>query len=147
MTTFTAHFFKQIYVADPNILLHGFAHIINRKGSHSYSRQSFHLHTCLPLQRTVAKISIRQASPSISYSISTPVSKRGWHRGIRSGVRLAPIMPAICAVAKTSPFYISSVIRANVSLFSQTDPRAVAWRLVISFPPTETIWALPSASK
>ncbi len=39
-------------------------------------------------------------------SMFTLVINKGWHIGIRSGVRLAPITPATWATARTSPFAI-----------------------------------------
>ena len=72
----------------------------------------------------------------------------GWHMGIKSGVRFEPIIPAIWATVRTSPFLIPPfLIRENVVLLTFTFAMAVAFRSVISFPETSTILAFPSASK
>jgi len=47
--------------------------------------------------------------------------------GIRSGARFAAIMPATCAMARTSPFFeIPCFIILKVSGFTNTLPVAVA---------------------
>ena len=58
-----------------------------------------------PSQVTVAVISTEHRSSSRESSRSTPSKATGWHMGISSGVRFAPMMPAICATVSTSPFF------------------------------------------
>ena len=55
-----------------------------------------------------------------SSATSTPCSAIGWHSGIRSGVRLAPMMPAIRATASASP--LGSASRRSSEITS-----AVVW--------------------
>src|SRR5213594_1168393 len=77
---------------------------------------------------------------------STLVSRRGWHIGIRSGVRLAPITPATCATARTSPFAIfPRWTFSRVSGIINTRACAVATRSVESFFVTSTILARPDS--
>ena len=68
--------------------------------------------------------------------------------GMRSGVRFAPMIPAIWATVSTSPFFIPPVwMRRKVSSFTSTRAAATAVRVVMGFSPTFTILALPWASK
>ena len=76
--------------------------------------------------------------------MSTPSIRMGWHMGISSGVRFAPITPAICATVSTSPFFIPPVwMSRKVSAFTSTLAAATAVRRVGAFSPTSTILALP----
>ena len=68
--------------------------------------------------------------------------------GIRSGVRLAPMTPAICATVSTSPFFIPPLrISAKVSGLTSTRAPATAVRRVGGFSPTSTIFARPRSLK
>ena len=62
-----------------------------------------------PVVSHVASIAtpVRPAVRQCAMSIVTCVSASGWHSGMRSAVRLAAMMPAIRAVANTSPFFAS----------------------------------------
>src|SRR5690606_11587210 len=85
---------------------------------------------------------------SSARSTVTEVRARGWQSGMRSGVRLAAMMPASRATDSTSPFFTPpSRIIASVAGCMITEPLAVALRSVISLSETSTITALPSASK
>ena len=69
-----------------------------------------------PVTRQVARITTQPCSGSGSSSTVTAVSGSGWQSGIRSAVRLAPMMPASCATPSTSPFLKPrAAIRARVS--------------------------------
>ena len=46
----------------------------------------------------------RSAEHKVPMDPLTESSASGWHSGIKSGVRFVAIMPAIRAVARTSPF-------------------------------------------
>ena len=71
-----------------------------------------------------------------------PSTCTGWHMGISSAVRLAPMIPATWATASTSPFFIPpSRIRARVSRLTYTRAPARALRRVGAFSPTSTIRA------
>ena len=61
---------------------------------------------CHPLPITGVDLSFEldEAASSKSKVRSTPVIGSGWQSGMMSDVRLAPITPATCAIASTSPF-------------------------------------------
>ena len=60
----------------------------------------------LPSQETVARIStLFLASSRDSYRLM-PSIRMGWHMGMMSGVRFAPMTPAIWATVSTSPFFM-----------------------------------------
>ena len=85
---------------------------------------------------------------STARSTCTDVSASGWQSGMRSGVRLAPMMPARRATDSTSPFFTPPpVMRAIVSGCMRTEPLAVAVRSVTALAVTSTMAALPLASK
>lgn len=74
-------------------------------------------------------------------------SASGWHRGINSWVRLAAMIPAMRAVARTSPFLASPLsISASVAGSMITRPPATATRSVISLSETSTMRAAPLSS-
>jgi hypothetical protein len=80
-------------------------------------------------------------------STVTPCNPIGWHSGIRSGVRLAPAMPAMRATASASPLgTVPPRSAATASGPSSTRPVAQAALAVTSFPDTSTMRALPAAS-
>src|SRR5208282_5639243 len=80
-------------------------------------------------------------------STVTPCSPIGWQSGIRSGVRLAPAIPAMRATASASPFGTSPARRAaTASADSSTRPVAQADRAVTALPDTSTIRAWPALS-
>ena len=60
----------------------------------------------MPSQETVALISTDCRSSSRKSSRLMPSIKMGWHMGMISGVRLAPMTPAIWATVSTSPFFM-----------------------------------------
>jgi signal transduction protein with GAF and PtsI domain len=79
-----------------------------------------------------------------SKSTVTWESASGWHSGMSSWVRLAAMIPASRAVARTSPFLASpSSMRLSVSLCMETKPSATAIRSVTSLSATSTICASP----
>ena len=58
-----------------------------------------------PVRSAVRAVAVISTASSVtSRSTVTPCSAIGWHSGTRSGVRLAPAMPAIRATAIASPF-------------------------------------------
>jgi hypothetical protein len=78
---------------------------------------------------------------------STPCSAMGWHSGIRSGVRLAPMMPATRATASASP--LGSASRRSSEMTSAvvcTVPAASADRTDTDLAETSTIRAAPDES-
>ena len=80
-----------------------------------------------PLTRTVASISTPAPSSDGTRSTEMPLTGSGWHSGISSWVRFAAMIPAMRAVASTSPFGARpSTIIASVSGRITTRPRAVA---------------------
>ena len=58
---------------------------------------------------------------SSSKPISTLVNRIGWHIGIRSGVRFAPMTPATWATAKTSPLAIFALLDFGEGVLFQED--------------------------
>ena len=81
-------------------------------------------------------------------STATRVNASGWHKGMRSLVRLAAMIAAIRAMPSTSPFFaLPDVMMARVSGFIRMTPLAMAMRCVSAFPPTSTMWACPPSSK
>ena len=75
-------------------------------------------------------------------STATPCRPIGWHSGIRSGVRLAPAIPAMRATASASPFgTVPDRSAATASADSSTRPDAHAARAVTSLPDTSTMRA------
>src|SRR5471030_3180088 len=102
----------------------------------------------LPVVSTWARQWTLLAASSTSKSTVTRVKASGWHRGIRSLVRLAAMMAAMRAMPSTSPFLaLPETIRARVAGCMRMVPAATALRRVSSLPPTSTIWACPVASK
>src|SRR5215470_7552755 len=80
-------------------------------------------------------------------SSSTLDSASGWQSGISSEVRFAAMMPAIRAVASTSPFLaLPETISSSVALRITTRPSATATRSVAGFAETSTIRASPLLS-
>ena len=70
-----------------------------------------------------------ETGDSAEIATDTASMGRGCARGIHSAARLAAWMPAMRAVAKTSPFSICpSVIRARVSGAIRTSQRAMQTR-------------------
>jgi hypothetical protein len=101
-----------------------------------------------PVRSAVRAIAV-MFTPSSVTSASTLTACRpiGWHSGIRSGVRLAPAIPAMRATASASPFGTSPArSAATASADSSTRPDAHADRAVTSLPDTSTIRAWPAAS-
>ena len=87
------------------------------------------------------------SSPGVS-STFTEVRFSAWQRGIRSWVLLAAIMPAIRAVASTSPFGCSpSTIIRRVSGCIRMVASARASRSVTALSVTSTIRASPLSSR
>eukprot|EP00966_Prymnesium_polylepis_P186239 4317296-Prymnesium_polylepis.1 len=84
-----------------------------------------------------------------SSDIETDTCERlsGWHSGIKSEVRLAAMMPAMRAAARTLPFAFAPSCRAEyASGPSRTVALATALRAVSAFAETSTIVASPRAS-
>src|SRR5918995_1553373 len=99
-----------------------------------------------PVVRTVAVT--RTASACRARSTSTPVIGSGWHSGIRSGVRLAPMIPATLATARASPLGSpAEASSSRVSGASTTRQPAVATRSVSGLAETSTIRAAPWSSR
>src|SRR3954463_1437153 len=79
---------------------------------------------------------------------STAPTRSGWHKGMRSGARLAAWIPATRATASTSPFVTAPrATSEEVSGCMYTRPRATARRWVASLGVTSTMRALPSGSR
>src|SRR5690606_5087059 len=98
----------------------------------------------LPRTRTVAETRRPGSASSGSISTATLVSSSGWQSGISSCAFLAAIMPAMRAVASTSPFLaLPAWMAANVPACIRTDPSATATRSVSAFAPTSTMCASP----
>src|ERR1700722_13606783 len=96
--------------------------------------------------RTWAVISTPESDTA--RSTVTPWIASGWQSGIRSGVRLAPAIPAIRATARASPLgTVPSRSAATASADSSTRPDAVAVRTVTSLAETSTIRARPASSR
>ena len=96
--------------------------------------------------RVFTEASIR--TKSVPRSKSTVILPRGsgWQRGMISGVRLAPIMPATRATGRASPLGRSaSKIMAITSSRVRTVASARAVRVVTDFSVTSTMCAEPSA--
>src|SRR6185312_13997645 len=96
----------------------------------------------------VRSIAVMSTPSSVTArSTVTPCSPIGWHSGIRSGVRLAPAIPAMRATASASPLGTSPARRAATARAdSRTRPVAQAVRAVTSLPDTSTIRAWPALS-
>src|SRR5690554_248162 len=78
--------------------------------------------------------------------MATLESERAWQRGISSWVRLAAWMPAMRAVASTSPLgRPPSASSARVSGCIRMRPEALASRRLSGLSATSTIWASPRA--
>src|SRR6185503_7134850 len=76
---------------------------------------------------------------------STPVMRRGWQSGIRSGVLLAARMPAVRATPYTSPLASwPARAAASVAGFIATVTRATASRTVSALAETSTMRASPA---
>ena len=87
-------------------------------------------------------------SSATERSTVTECSAIGWHSGIRSGVRLAPMIPAILATASASPLgTVLSRSAATAAADSRTRADAAASRTVTSFTDTSTICAWPPSSR
>jgi hypothetical protein len=101
-----------------------------------------------PVRSAVRATAETSTPKSVTVSSTlTPCSPIGWHSGIRSGVRLAPAIPAIRATASASPFGTVPVrSAATASADNSTRPDAQAARAVTSLPDTSTIRAWPAAS-
>ena len=101
-----------------------------------------------PVVFTVAMIRMPGSVASGSNSTATLVMGNGWHRGIRSAVRLAAMMPARRATPKTSPFLARpSVMISKVSGCILIQAAACAIRSVTALSETSTICASPLPSK
>src|ERR1019366_607614 len=75
------------------------------------------------------------------------VRASGWHSGIRSEVRLAPITPASSATVRTSPLAARpSITRLSVSWLRATRASATARRAVAGLALTSTIRGRPVRS-
>src|SRR5579863_1056507 len=101
-----------------------------------------------PVRSAVRATAVSSTPRSVTVaSTVTPCSPIGWHSGIRSGVRLAPAIPAILATASASPLGTAPArSAATASAASSTRPVAQAERAVTSLPDTSTIRAWPALS-
>src|SRR5690349_14559078 len=101
-----------------------------------------------PVRSAVRATAVMSTPSSVTVrSTVTPCSPIGWHSGIRSGVRLAPAIPAMRATASASPLGTSTARRAATARAdSRTRPVAQAERAVTSLPDTSTILAWPALS-
>src|ERR1700722_3162095 len=96
--------------------------------------------------RTWAVIST-PASVTVRSTVTAWIAS-GWQSGIRSGVRLAPAMPALLATASASPVGpVPPPRAATAAADSSTRPEAVAVRTVTSLAETSTIRARPASSR
>ena len=97
-----------------------------------------------PAQEADAVISTERRASSSVREMSIPSIRTGWHIGMMSGVCFAAIMPATCATARTSPFFMPPfLMSAKVFSLTVTRPAATAVRTVAGLSPTSTIFALP----
>lgn len=99
----------------------------------------------LPSHSTVARISMLA---SVCFkSTLTCETGIGWQSGMRSGVRLAAMMPATLAIPSTSPFFIwlSRISLSAVSSEKRTVQAAVAMREVTFFWAIDTMCAAPDS--
>src|SRR5882672_6638328 len=95
---------------------------------------------------TTSRIAFRRRSTA--NSAATRVRLSGWHKGMRSLVRLAPWIAARRAAPSTSSFLAPpATISLSVAAFMLIVPSARATRFVSGFSPTPTIWAWPEESK
>ena len=95
--------------------------------------------------RTVARMRT-SASPGSSSTV-TPDSAIGWQSGTRSGVRLAPMIPAMRAMASASPLgRPSRRSSSTTSAVVRSTPVATAVRAVGSLAETSTMRAAPAGS-
>src|SRR5215207_4051750 len=101
-----------------------------------------------PVRSAVRAVAVISTASSVtSTSTVTPCRAIGWHSGTRSGVRLAPAMPAIRATATASPLGTPPPrSSATTSGLTSTRPAAVATRVVTAFSLTSTIRAAPVSS-
>src|SRR5437660_307950 len=82
----------------------------------------------------------------VKFTYTDPTS-RGWHRGMRSAVRLAAWIPAMRAAPRTSPLVMALLATLDVVSGSMvTLQRASARRWLGSLGVTSTMRALPSGS-
>src|SRR5574343_107722 len=101
-----------------------------------------------PLHWAVARHTTALSAGNTSKSTATRVRAMGWHKGMRSLVRLAPMMPARRATPSTSPFLaVPDWTNARVAGSMVIRPSATATRSVTALAPTSTMWACPWASK
>jgi hypothetical protein len=96
-----------------------------------------------PVRSAVRATAMSDTPESVTVtSTLTPCRPIGWHSGIRSGVRLAPAIPAMRATASASPLGTCPVrSAATASADSSTRPDAHATRAVTSLPDTSTMRA------
>src|SRR3954466_8340983 len=101
-----------------------------------------------PVRSAVRAVAVISTASSVtSIATVTPCRAIGWQSGTRSGVRLAPAMPAIRATATASPFGTPDPrSSATTSGLTITRPAAVATRVVTHFSLTSTIRAAPASS-
>ena len=94
--------------------------------------------------RTRASMVTVERLSSRAKAMSQPVMRSGWQRGIRSGVRLAAMIPAVRATPSTSPLAICPARMAlSVAGRIVSTTRATASRAVSFFGETSTIRASP----
>ncbi len=88
-------------------------------------------------------------TPPSTKSKSTLTFDRGsgWQSGMRSGVRLAAMIPATRATWRASPFAVPSRTALTVSGAMRTMHSAVASRAVASLSATSTMRAAPLSSR
>jgi hypothetical protein len=91
------------HALDRDAALDALAHVVERQRRDAGRGHGLHLHAGRATQ--VTWLSTRNESlPSAEISTPTELSDSGWQRGIRRGVSLAAMIPAIRATASTSPF-------------------------------------------
>jgi len=102
-----------------------------------------------PVRSAVRAVAVTTTpASSTTRSTVTPDSPIGWHSGTRSGVRLAPMIPATRATASASPLGTPSPrSSATQSGDRSTRPVAVAVRAVTSLSVTSTMRAAPLSSR
>ena len=101
-----------------------------------------------PVWPTTRTRALTRMPPSTkSKSTLTLESGSGWHSGMRSGVRLAAMMPATRATCRASPFAVPSRTALMVSADMRTRHSAVASRTVASLSATSTMRAAPLSSR
>ena len=120
------------------------AYVVERSDPMKIDLRTRRLEIISAAQEADAVISTERRASSSVREMSIPSIRTGWHIGMMSGVCFAAIMPATCATARTSPFFMPPfLMSAKVFSLTVTRPAATAVRTVDGLSPTSPIFALP----